>query len=161
MQAAADPAISPPPATDPAATADFVPTGEGAPLTAAPATVSAVGAAPVGTSAVNAGNVATGTPTVPAAPAAPAAAPVSGGLKLVMSGECWIEVRDAAGTLLRRQVLRAGESASFAGKGPWSVVLGDARNASVRVGDRELVVPGDKRSGLVARFLVAADGTLR
>lgn len=98
-------------------------------------------------------------PTVGAVRQAPAAA--AGGLALHLRGDCWLDVRGADGRRLQVGIARSGQVLRFAGAGPWSVVLGDARNVAVHVGNRELVVPGDKRNGPVARFVVAADGTLR
>lgn len=92
---------------------------------------------------------------VEATPAGP------GGLALHLRGDCWVDVRGPDGRRLQVGIGRSGQVLRFAGAGPWSVVLGDARNVAVHVGNRELVVPGDKRNGPVARFVVAADGTLR
>lgn len=90
-----------------------------------------------------------------------AAAAAAGGLALHLRGDCWVDVRGPDGRRLQVGIGRSGQVLRFAGAGPWSVVLGDARNVAVHVGNRELVVPGDKRNGPVARFVVAADGTLR
>lgn len=52
-------------------------------------------------------------------------------LTLLFRGECWVEIRDAAGTVLYRELGRAGDRRTFAGQGPFRLMLGHAPSVTV------------------------------
>lgn len=49
---------------------------------------------------------------------------VSGQLEIVFTGDCWVQVRDAAGNRLASSMKRAGERLEVSGKAPLKVVIG-------------------------------------
>lgn len=55
----------------------------------------------------------------------------NGELELVFSGDCWVEVRDATGTVLFANMKRIDERLNLSGVPPFRVLLGDATVASV------------------------------
>lgn len=66
------------------------------------------------------------------APSAVAAAPDDGGvLHLEFAGESWVEVRDASGRMLHRQLNPPGSAAEIRGRPPFDLVIGNA--AQVRM----------------------------
>lgn len=52
-------------------------------------------------------------------------------LALLFRGECWVEIRDAAGTVLYRELGRPGDRRDFAGQGPFRLMLGHAPSVTV------------------------------
>lgn len=52
-------------------------------------------------------------------------------LTLLFRGECWVEIRDAAGTVLYRELGRAGDRRAFIGQGPFRLMLGHAPSITV------------------------------
>jgi cytoskeleton protein RodZ len=51
----------------------------------------------------------------------------SGQLQFRFSGDCWLEVRNAAGDLIYADLRRAGDVLELAGEAPFELLLGDAR----------------------------------
>lgn len=49
---------------------------------------------------------------------------VSGQLEIVFTGNCWVQVRDAAGNRLASSMKRAGERLEVSGEAPFKVVIG-------------------------------------
>ena len=99
----------------------------------------------------------------PAPGVAPAMAPAAGGalaLQFTFTADCWVDVRDARGTLLLHGVARAGSSRTLSGRAPFTVVLGHAAGVALRIGDRPVEIPASFLSGNVARFVVGADGAV-
>lgn len=78
-------------------------------------------------------------PAVPAAPAnepgeaaAPAAPPAANGvLHIEFGGDAWVEIRDAGGRMLHRQLNPAGSSINVPGQPPFDLVVGNAAQARV------------------------------
>ena len=94
-------------------------------------------------------------PAMPVAPAAPApipaavpgeagapAAPVSpvlgGVLKLEFGNEAWVEIKDASGRMLHRQLNPAGSSVSVRGQPPFDLVIGNAAQARMTYNGRPI-----------------------
>lgn len=101
----------------------------------------------------------------PADTAAPARADdVSGArgalLRLRFTADSWVEVRDAAGKRLYEGLGRADTVKSVAGRAPLRVVLGFAGGVRLLVNDRPAAVQSAYIKGNVAKFAVAADGSL-
>ncbi|MHB1186917.1 helix-turn-helix domain-containing protein [Thiobacillus sp.] len=88
------------------------------------------------------------TPTAPAAPAtgpdeagAPAAPMVpaaSGVLHLEFGGDAWVEIRDASGRTLHRQLNPAGSSINVPGQPPFDLVIGNAEQARMTYNGRSI-----------------------
>lgn len=99
--------------------------------------------------------LATATPptTAPAANAAVA-------LQFTFTADCWVDVRDARGTLLFQGIAPAGSSRRFNGRAPFTVTLGHAAGVTLRIGDRPVAIAPSFVSGNIARFVVGADGAL-
>lgn len=70
-------------------------------------------------------------PAVPVVRAAPRAPGTGNPLVLRFSGESWIEVRDAAGTVVATGTQQAGMVREFEGEGPFSLIIGNAVAASL------------------------------
>ena len=137
----------------------------GAPPAAAPAD-GAVDAGTEGVAGAAAGaDLAAPAPSPAAVAPMPAAAAVPAGarteLLVQVTGQCWVNVNGPGGRRLYVGMANAGVL-RFAGPGPWQVLLGDARQATVSFGGRELPVPTQQnRDNYVVRFTVTADGQLR
>lgn len=72
-------------------------------------------------------------------------------LNFTFSEECWLEVRDASGQLLRAGLEEAGQSLALEGQAPFSVMLGNARAASVHYNGEPVAVaprPGHRTARL-------------
>ena len=142
-------AVMPPATAEPAAAA-----GEGAvagipvagtPVAGIPAVSDAVSpesvpsaAGGAETVAVPSGSSASEAASAPAGPGAetPAAPPGSGGLTFRFSGESWIEVRDASGTIVYSGINRAGATRNVQGKPPFALVVGNAASVSLEFDGR-------------------------
>lgn len=104
-----------------------------------------------------------------AAPAAPAPPPVqkSAGtpppgkirLRLTFARESWIEVYDAVGN--RMLYGRVDLSRVIDVEPPVTMVVGDAAAVTTEANDKVVTVPQKNISGTVARFAIAADGSVR
>lgn len=85
--------------------------------------------------------VATVPPEALAAPveaAAPAAAPSESIVHLEFGDESWVEVKDASGQMLLRQLHAAGSSADIRGRPPFVVVIGNAAQARMTYNGRPI-----------------------
>ena len=70
-------------------------------------------------------------PAEAGAPAAPETPAISSVLHLEFGDEAWVEIKDASGRMLHRQLNRPGSSVDIPGQPPFDVVVGNA--AQVRV----------------------------
>lgn len=84
-------------------------------------------------------------PAVPAAsiadeaPVMPAAAPpVRGVLHLEFGDDSWVEIRDASGRMLHRQLNPAGSNAAVRGEPPFDIVIGNAAQVRMTYNDRPI-----------------------
>ena len=85
---------------------------------------------------------------VPASPAAPAAGPdaaaapaspaLSGVLKLEFGDEAWVEIKDASGRMLHRQLNPAGSSVNVRGQPPFDLVIGNAAQTRMTYNGRPI-----------------------
>jgi cytoskeleton protein RodZ len=127
-----DPGKQAPPAaqTRPAPVAAPAPVTE--PAEAAPP---AVQGAPVPLPAPAAGTTEPAEVDAPAAPETPA---VSGVLHLEFGDESWVEIKDASGRMLHRQLNPAGTKADIPGQPPFDVVIGNAAQARVTYNGRPI-----------------------
>jgi len=74
----------------------------------------------------------TGTPVAPEAPA------VSGVLHLEFGDESWVEIKDASGRMLFRQLNRPGTRVDIPGQPPFDVLIGNAAQARVTYNGRPI-----------------------
>lgn len=90
-----------------------------------------------------------------ATPVSPPAAPASGTPTLLIStkADTWLEVTSPGGVVLTKRMLKAGESAEFAEPATYSVLLGRADGAEVKVRGRAFDLTPYVRNS-VARFEV-------
>ena len=72
------------------------------------------------------------------APAAPETPAVSGVLHLEFGDESWVEIKDASGRMLHRQLNAAGTKADIPGQPPFDVVIGNAAQARVTYNGRPI-----------------------
>ena len=81
-------------------------------------------------------------PAVPAAgpgeAGAPASSAPSGVLKLEFGAEAWVEIKDASGRMLHRQLNPAGSSVSVRGQPPFDLVIGNAAQARMTYNGRPI-----------------------
>jgi cytoskeleton protein RodZ len=73
-----------------------------------------------------------------AAPAAPRVPAVNGVLHLEFGGEAWVEIRDASGRMLHRQLNPAGSSVNIPGRPPFDLVIGNAAQARMTYNGRPI-----------------------
>jgi cytoskeleton protein RodZ len=128
--------------------------------TPAPAAAPAPTAAPAaGTEAPGADSAGAGSDTQPAAATEPAPAPSqpmdeAGALLLLsFSGPSWVEVTDASGKVVVSQTAGAGEAIQPVGRPPFSVVIGDAAQATVKLRGEVFDLQPVTRAN-IARFTV-------
>lgn len=76
-----------------------------------------------------------GVASVPAAPASPAH---SGVLNIELGAEAWVEIKDASGRMLHRQLNPAGSSVSVRGQPPFDLVIGNAAQARMTYNGRPI-----------------------
>jgi cytoskeleton protein RodZ len=80
-------------------------------------------------------------------------APGEAKLLLEFSNECWVEVRDAQGTVLVNGLMKPNSTRAISGAAPFKVTLGNAPATRILLDDRlvntEIYVP---RRGTVSRF---------
>ena len=106
---------------------------------------------------------ATEAPVAESAAATPST-PVAGGrvvLAVDVRADCWVEIYDSAGQKLYFDNVNRGGQARAAGQGPLRVLLGRADAASLKVGDRPVMIPANFIRNSTAYFTVDAAGTLR
>jgi cytoskeleton protein RodZ len=103
--------------------------------------------------------------TMPAGPAAPTAVPPvpPGHVSVTVSfaTDSWAEIYDGAGKAVLYDLGRAGTQRTIAAAAPLSVTLGNAPGVTLAVNGRPTALPARPAGQSVARFQVAADGTLR
>lgn len=75
-------------------------------------------------------------------------------VELVYSGDCWTEVRDAAGRSLFFDLGTEGRVVTLAGDEPLEVVLGASDNVSIAVEGRDYPIPDTARRGRMARLTI-------
>ena len=99
--------------------------------------------------------------SVPGNAAAGAVAPGPGqvSLQLRFSGDSWVEIFDGSGKAVLYDLGKTGTERTITATAPLSVTLGNAAAVAIAVNGR--AVPPPPAQGLVARFSVGADGTLR
>jgi cytoskeleton protein RodZ len=91
----------------------------------------------------------------PAQPIDPAGVIAAGGsvLRLKFRGSSWVEIKDGKGKILLSRVNPAGSDAEVVGKGPFSVVVGNAPEVSLSINDRAFDLEPHTRVA-VARFTI-------
>jgi cytoskeleton protein RodZ len=75
----------------------------------------------------------------------------AGTLAFAFTGPCWVEVTDADGTVIHADLAEAGESLTVVGDAPFTVMLGNARAASLSVNGEPVPVnphPGNRTAKL-------------
>lgn len=72
------------------------------------------------------------------APAAPVSPVLGGVLKLEFGEEAWVEIKDASGRMLHRQLNPAGSSVSVRGQPPFDLVIGNAAQARMTYNGRPI-----------------------
>ena len=159
--AVAPPATQTPAAVSAPVVAQTAPQGDVTSLVtdpAAPTTVATLPADAAQATALQAPVVAVATTDAPATtPAAGEAAPatmvVASGSDLVftLSGESWMQVRDADGATLYMGTSGAGTTRTVSGKAPFSLVIGNATNVNLQRGGVQVDLAPHTR-GSVARL---------
>ncbi len=93
----------------------------------------------------------------------PAATPSATVAQFVLHGirDCWVEVRSPAGERVFYDLVKAGQTRPVSGSGPWRVFLGVVDGIRLTVGDHDVRIPAERRSGTTARLVVTADGTVQ
>lgn len=112
---------------------------------AAPETSATPAAIPLAPAAPEPVPAAPATPAAPAngpgeaaAPAAPRVAAVNGVLHLEFGEDAWVEIRDASGRTLHRQLNPAGSSVNIPGRPPFDLVIGNAAQARMTYNGRPI-----------------------
>jgi cytoskeleton protein RodZ len=128
------------------------------PAAVAPATTDA-GAASAGASAPmsNAATAASAATAGASVPAPPGPGQVS--LQLRFSGDSWVEIFDGSGKAVMYDLGKSGSERTVTATAPLSVTLGNAPAVAIAVNGRAL--PRPPSEGAIARFSIAADGSLR
>lgn len=96
---------------------------------AAPEKPAVPGPAPESTAAPAAGSAGLGTP---------ASSALNGVLNLEFGAESWVEIKDASGRMLHRQLNPAGSSVSVRGQPPFELVIGNAAQARMTYNGRPI-----------------------
>jgi cytoskeleton protein RodZ len=73
-----------------------------------------------------------------AAPAAPPTRAANGVLHLEFGADAWVEIRDASGRMLHRQLNPAGSSVNVPGQPPFDLVIGNAAQARMTYNGRPI-----------------------
>lgn len=89
------------------------------------------------------------------APAAPAAAPI----EVEFTADSWVQLFDAAGGVVEKGLLRAGERRAFEPGSVGRLVLGNASGVRVRLHGQPVDLAPFTRAN-VARFTLSSDGSL-
>ncbi|MFM7121073.1 MAG: helix-turn-helix domain-containing protein [Gammaproteobacteria bacterium] len=74
-------------------------------------------------------------------------------LALQFGGDCWVEIRDAAGTVLYRELGQAGERRDFVGQGPFRLLLGHAPSVSVTFAGETVALAPHTRNNVATLVL--------
>jgi cytoskeleton protein RodZ len=96
------------------------------------------------------------TPTGPA----PAAGPGKVSLQLKFSGDSWVEIFDGSGKAVLYDLGKAGSERTVTATAPLSVTLGNGTVVGMAANGRPLPPP-PRTQGVISRFSIGADGTLR
>jgi cytoskeleton protein RodZ len=99
---------------------------------------------------------AAGTATTTAAPPAGQLA-----VSLAFAADSWAEIYDGTGQTVLYDLGRAGTERALTAAAPISVTIGNAPGVTLAVNGRRVALPPRPSGGTVARFTIAADGTLR
>ena len=75
-------------------------------------------------------------------------------LTLAFSGDCWTEISDANGRRMFFGMGRASRNVELTGPAPFTVLLGNADNVTLRVNDSPYVIPASSRSNRTARLTI-------
>ena len=75
-------------------------------------------------------------------------------LSMTFFGDCWTEVIDATGRRLFFDMGRTGRTVNVIGRGPLSVLFGDANNVSMRVNGSDFAIADADRRGRTARLML-------
>ncbi len=89
----------------------------------------------------------------------PATASELTGLRLVFSGECWVEITDAEGEALVNGLKSMGDQVTVSGKAPFTVVLGNARVTQLWL-NNEAVALNPAGTRKLMRFSLSDNGIL-
>jgi len=133
-------------AAAPGAAATTTPSGQAASAGGTPQAFSSGGASPAPAA----------TPTGPA----PAAGPGKVSLQLKFSGDSWVEIFDGSGKAVLYDLGKAGSERTVTATAPLSVTLGNGTVVGMAVNGRPLP-PAPRTQGVISRFSIGADGTLR
>jgi cytoskeleton protein RodZ len=109
-----------------------VPPPAAAPAAAPPSAILPAPVPPAAPPAVSTEPAETGTPAAPEAPAA------SGVLHLEFGDESWVEIKDASGRMLVRQLKPPGSRVDIPGQPPFEVVIGNAEQARMTYNGRPI-----------------------
>ncbi len=82
-------------------------------------------------------------------------------VRLTFARESWVEVYDARGNRMLYDVGKTDFPRLIDVEPPALVVLGDAGAVTTEANDKVVTIPPRKISGTVARFTIAADGTIK
>lgn len=125
----------------------------------------AAGSFAAGTADVPPTDGSTVAPATPAVPVPDGTAPVvpPGHVSVGVSfaADSWAEIYDGAGQTVLYDIGRAGTQRSFAAAAPLSVTFGNAPGVTLVVNGRATPLPSLSAGQSVARFTIAADGSLR
>lgn len=131
--------VDPVPLPVPAQAAEVAaPVAEPAPVPPAAADTSAPPATPEPVPAPAAPAAPANGPAEAAAPEAPSVAAGNGVLHLEFGGDAWVEIRDASGRMLHRQLNPAGSSVNVPGQPPFDLVIGNAAQARMTYNGRPI-----------------------
>ena len=133
-------------------------TSGGTTIAAGPAQPSPDGARPAIGTTTGAAAVATAPVGLPAAPPVP---PGHVSVTVSFAIDSWAEIYDGAGKAVMYDLGRAGTQRTIAAAAPLSVTFGNAPGVTLAVNGRATALPPRPAGQSVARFQVAADGTLR
>lgn len=79
-------------------------------------------------------------------------------LELQFTGNCWIEVDDAARVRLFSDMMRNGDALSIKAAAPFHILLGDATGVTVLLNGQPLPLASTIRSDKTARIVISAEG---
>jgi len=114
------------------------PVAEPAPLPPVEAETPVAPAPPVAPTPAAPAPIPAAVPGEAGAPAAPVSPVLSGVLKLEFGDEAWVEIKDASGRMLHRQLNPAGSSVSVRGQPPFDLVIGNAAQARMTYNGRPI-----------------------
>jgi hypothetical protein len=93
--------------------------------------------------------------------AGPVVPPGHVSVSISFAADSWAEIYDSSGRTVLYDLGRAGTERKVAAAAPLSVTLGNAPAVTLRVNDSVAAVPLPPAGQSVARFTIAADGSLR